>query len=143
MSGLEGIRVTAAIADSEPAQTVGNVLAIVNEIEAMLETLVLSGESASIDLRNLPMAPGDYEILRRILGEGEVSSVVQALGPTRVHETAVSGVWWVSHCNSDEEVVAEFIEVTRVPAILTTHADDVRDGLETLRRRLSEACRPE
>ncbi len=138
MSRLDRIGVKVVSEDAALERTVGNVLAIANEIGTLLTNLANSGQGASIDLRNLPMAPGDYEILRTVLGKGEVSAVVLALGPTRITETAVRGVWWVTHHNSNEEVVAEFIEVALIPEILKTHPDDVRDGLALLRARLAE-----
>ena len=143
MSNLEGIRVAVTGERRTPSQTVGNVVAIVNEIEAMLDDLLAGGPGASIDLRSLPMSPHDYEILRQVLGDGEVSAVVQALGPTHVRETAVSGVWWVSHCNGDDQIVAEFIEIAQAPAILMTHPDDLCDAKNTLRAQLSRVVQTE
>jgi hypothetical protein len=47
-------------------------------------------------------------------------------------------VWWVTHYNDEDEVLAEFIEVAWCPEILLTPEDDVKDGLESLRARLFE-----
>ena len=120
------------VADAEQSCGSGRVLAILSEVESMLTRLADSGTCGSIDLRNLLAGPGDRETLRRILAEGEVSAVVRALGETQVHETAVRGVWWVTHCAEDGKTVAEFIEVTHVPEILKTPPDDIADGLEVL-----------
>ncbi len=112
--------------------------AILREIEQLLEKLLTSGEASSIDLSRLPFGPGDHSLLVDTLGEGEVSAVVNSLGPTQVRETAIPGVWWVTHCNADDEVMGEFIEITRCPEILLTPHDDLRDGIEALQVRLLE-----
>jgi hydrogenase-1 operon protein HyaF len=114
----------------------GNVMAIVSEIEALLGALVVTGCGGSIDLRGMPLSPGEYETLADFLGEGEVSADIDALGPTRVRETGVPGVWWVQHRNSSDQVTAELIEVTYLPEILRTDPADARAGLERLRDKM-------
>ena len=136
MNELKGI----PIATAEAPLVTGNALPILHEIESLLNVLVASGKGASIDLRSLPMLPGDYEQLQRWLGEGEVSASVEAFGPTRVRETAVRGVWWVTHYSADDQVIAEFIEIAQVPEILKTHPADARQSLATLRSRLLQSA---
>ena len=136
MSRLDEIAVT-VISPGQDSPGGGNAVAILHEIETMLAELLADGRGQSIDLRSLPMAPGDREILQDALGKGEVSASVDALGPSLVFETAIPGVWWVTHRNSNKEVMAEFIEVCHCPEILRTHPDDISDGLEKLRTRLT------
>jgi len=124
------------VAGAEPVGNFSRVLAIVNEVESMLAKLADSGICGSIDLRSLPMGPGDRDVLRRIFAEGEVSAVIRALGQTHVYESVVRGVWWVAHRNEDGKVAAEFIEITHLPDILRTPPDDVADGLEMLHAQL-------
>jgi len=136
VKGLDDIGVK-VVTDPDHEGGPGNAPAILREIEQYLERLVATGEAGAIDLRSLPLAPGDHQRLLDALGEGEVSAEVQALGPTRVRETAVRGVWWITHYNDYEQVIAEFIEVTTLPEILETPAEDLRDGLERLRAQLT------
>jgi hydrogenase-1 operon protein HyaF len=133
MSGLSDIRVTI---EPRGDAASGNALPILYEIVTRLEALIEHGATHSIDLKGLPLAPGDYERLRDILGKGEVDATVDALGLTRVRETAIQGVWWITHMNAHEQVMAELIEVTRCPEILRTQPDDVRDAVAVLRERL-------
>lgn len=116
----------------------GNAQAVLREVENLLERLVDAGEESSIDLTSLPLSPEDYDLLEEVLGEGEVSAEVTSIGPTRVHETGIPGVWWITHYNTDDEVMSEFIEVAYCPEILLTPEDDIKDGLEVLRARLLE-----
>jgi hydrogenase-1 operon protein HyaF len=113
--------------------------AVLREIHRMLEILVTNNEVNSIDLSSLPLSPEDRQLLEETLGEGEVTAEVNSLGPTRVLETGIPGVWWVRHYNADGEVMAEFIEVTDCPEILLTPQEDMKDGLEALHALLFEA----
>jgi hydrogenase-1 operon protein HyaF len=114
MNDLKGIPI--AVADDADGLTLsGNADPVLHEIQSLLNDLVTSGKSASIDLRSLPLLPGDYEKLKEVLGQGEVSATIDAMGPTQVRETAVHGVWCVTHYNCDATVIAEFIEVTICP----------------------------
>jgi hydrogenase-1 operon protein HyaF len=113
-----------------------NAQAVLREIQSLLEQLLATGKGASIDLGSLPLTPEDYERLESSLGKGEVSAVIDSLGPSDVVETAIPGVWWVTHCNADEQVMAEFIEVSYCPEILQTAQEDVSDGLQQLQATL-------
>jgi len=138
MNNLKGIPIAIAGVDDGLALS-GYADPILHEIQSLLNDLVTSGKSASIDLRSLPLFPGDYEKLKEVLGQGEVSATLEALGATHVGETAIHGVWWVTHYNSDETIIAEFIEVTYMPEILRTHPADARVGLDLLHSRLTPA----
>ena len=108
--------------------------AILHELAKMLENLVHQGETASIDIRSLPLSPHDHEELRNQLGTGEVRVNIQALGPSLIEETAISGIWWITHFNAHDEKVAELIEVTPLPEIIQPQDTDLLDGLNRLTR---------
>jgi hydrogenase-1 operon protein HyaF len=135
MSHLQDIPVTVLQAGADAAP---NGRALLVELESLLRVLVEEGREGSIDLRSLPLSPGDLAFLERHLGRGEVAAEVSALGPSRVQETAIHGVWWVRHYNDNDEVMAEFLEITHCPDIIRAHPADVRDSLEELRARLVE-----
>ena len=103
-------------------------VAVLNEIESLLQTLLGTGEEGAIDLRSLPLFPGDYDMLKELLGEGEVSASLQAMGPSHIQETRVPGVWWITHCNEEGETISEYIAVTRLPSLLQTTAQDLADA---------------
>lgn len=114
----------------------GNVTPILNEVRHALARLIESGEPTTIDLRAIPLGPGEEERIEERLGVGEVGIHVDALGPSRIRETALSGVWLVVHYNADEEILGKFIEITRMPEIAMSPRDDMRECLETLSRSL-------
>lgn len=132
----------------EPAQTSstarvgglgGGVAAILSELVTLLERLAETDEPAMIDLRSLPMGPQDRLELQRALGDGEVKAAVDAQGLSTIRETGVSGVWWVEHRDNQGELVAEMIEVARVPLILASDSDEIASGARALRERISTA----
>jgi hydrogenase-1 operon protein HyaF len=137
MSGLSDIPVEVIDSCATAAEPSPQLLAILQELETMLKELIDSGEQNSIDIRSLPMMPGDYEQLKMILGEGEVQATVNTLGPSQVMETKIPGIWWISHRNAHDEVLAEFIEVTSLPEILKPQPGDLKEAIEILHRQVT------
>ena len=117
----------------------GNVLPLMHEIRHALHRLTQGGEGAVIDLRSLPLAPGEEKRIEEALGQGEVSIRIEALGPSTIDETAYPGVWLVTHRNTDDEVVARFIEIARIPELVMAQADDMKAGLGELEEKLAAA----
>jgi hypothetical protein len=115
----------------------GGVAAILTELVGLLEQLADSAKSATIDLRSLPMSPRDRIELQRVLGEGEVKATVDAEGLSSIRETRISGLWWVEHRDRQGELIAESIEVTRVPEILASVSDEIAAGARALRAQIT------
>jgi len=124
------------------SDTPSQLIPILNEIQFKLHRLLLEGQCDSIDLRSLPMFPGDYDLLKQHLGQGELRIHLDAMGPSEIYETAISGVWWVTHSNLQQETVADFIEITRLPAILETAPQEVENGLTLLKDKLNKLTLP-
>lgn len=131
MSGIQDIPISVLDLQGSQAQT-GNVLPILNEVRYALALLASQGTPTTIDLSAIPFAPGDREKLDQVLGEGEVSAVVDALGETRIRETAYPGVWLVSHHSPQGDILATQIEVTRMPSLLSTPEQDIPDTVNAL-----------
>ena len=136
MNRLDDIAVTVEYDGKDHVS--GQSLAVLSEIANLLENLARTGESSSIDVRSLPLFPGDYAAIRETLGTGEVSARINALGPTQIQETAIPGVWWVTHFNDNEETLAEFIEITVVPEIIPASRDDLATAREQLQSLIRE-----
>ena len=116
----------------------GNIHPLLHEIRHALRSLLQTGESTTIDLRSLPMAPGKQEELLELLGRGEISATLEALGTSEVIETAYAGVWLIFHYNSNREVMGKFIEINRIPEILESHTEEIEEALTSLQNRLKE-----
>lgn len=116
----------------------GNVIPLLNEIRHALAALLESGKTTIIDLRAMPMAPGEEQQLESVLGTGEVTANIDAMGPSTVVETSLAGVWLVIHRNTDNEILGKFIEITRYPSILESQTEDMRSALQELPDLISE-----
>lgn len=110
----------------------GNVAPLLHEIRHALKRLADGKDGTTIDLRRLPLAPGEEDRIEDLLGTGEVRAEVDALGPTIVQETSFTGVWLVTHQNREGETVARFVEVTRVPEILKSQPEDIQIAVSKL-----------
>ncbi len=117
-----------------------NVKPLLHEIRHALHEFLHSGESTVIDLRSLPLAPGEEEKLLDELGRGEVQARLFALGPSEIIETRFPGVWVVTHRNNNDEVIGKFIEICDMPELLHSQQEDIRRGLEQLQTQLDEAA---
>jgi hydrogenase-1 operon protein HyaF len=117
----------------------GNVEPLLHEIRHALKRVADGHDGTVIDLRSLPLAPGEEERIERLLGSGEVRAELDALGPTVVQETSFPGVWLVTHRNSEREIVARFIEVTRIPEVLKSQQEDIELAVARLETELGSA----
>jgi hydrogenase-1 operon protein HyaF len=115
-----------------------NVQPLLHEIKHALAELIQSGKSHIIDLRSIPLAPGEEEKIIHALGTGEVQAQLNAMGPSEIIETQYAGVWLVTHKNDENEIVSRFIEITRLPDILSSQAEDMNDAYARLSEELSE-----
>jgi hydrogenase-1 operon protein HyaF len=100
----------------------GNVQPILVEVMHALDKLLDGNTPTTIDLAGLPF------------GHGELVAQLDALGNSRIRETAFPGVWWIEHRNVNNEVVGRYLEVTRLPEILCSQDADIGAG----RARLGE-----
>ena len=116
-----------------------NVEPILHEVKHSLERLLKTGESSMIDLRAIPLAPGEDEEIRERLGNGEAVINIDALGPSTLTETAYPCVWWVEHRNNDDVITGLYIEIAHVPAILFPSNEDLQEGIEQLTDHLNES----
>ncbi len=125
MSSLDTIPVSTEVAT-------GNVEPLLHEIRHALRRLATGDDGTTIDLKRLPLAPGEEERIEEALGNGEVRAEVDALGPTIIQETSYPGVWLITHKNADDVVVARFIEVTYIPELLRAQQADIDAGIDRL-----------
>ena len=125
MSSLDTIAVSTEVAT-------GNVEPLLHEIRHALKRLAGGEEGTTIDLKRLPLAPGEEERIEAALGAGEVRAQVDALGPTLIQETSYPGVWLITHKNADDVVIARFIEVTYIPEMLRSQQADIDAGIVRL-----------
>jgi hydrogenase-1 operon protein HyaF len=110
----------------------GNVEPLLHQIRHALKRLADGDDGTVIDLKRLPLAPGEQERIAETLGTGEVRAEVDALGPTIIQETSYPGVWLITHMNTDGAEVARFVEVTYIPELLRSQQADIDAGIDRL-----------
>jgi len=102
-----------------------NVKPLLHEVKHALDNLIETGHTTIIDLRSIPLAPGEEDKILNTLGQGEVKAQLNALGLSEVIETQYAGVWIVTHYNDEQEIISRFIEVTTMPEILCSQTEDI------------------
>lgn len=105
-----------------------NVEPLLHEIRHALQELAETGKTGIIDLRSIPLAPGEEDKIVATLGQGEVQARIDALGPSEISETRYAGVWLVTHYNDEQEIIGRFIEITAMPEILRSQAADIHQA---------------
>ena len=121
------------------ATRTGNVEPLLHQIRHALADLLNNEQESCIDLRSLPLTPGEERELLEILGQGEVSASLDTLGHSLIRETRFPGVWLCIHKNQAGEVMGKFIEISRIPYIVTAQPEDMCEGLLRLNQELGEA----
>jgi len=111
---------------------------VLSEIGALLGRLAERGETASIDLRSLPLTGADRAQLEELLGHGEVSASLDLMGRSEIRETGLAGVWWIRHMGAGDVVSSEEIAITAVPDILQSHPADIEASAQRLQQTLQE-----
>ena len=115
----------------------GNVEPLLHEVRHALRRWLDDAEVTVIDLRSIPMGPGEEDRIVNELGRGEVQARMSALGPSEIIETRFPGVWLVTHWNNSDEVIGKFIEICDMPRLLMAQEEDIREGLELLDAQLA------
>ena len=115
-----------------------NVKPLLHEIKHALENLIKNGETSIIDLRSIPLAPGEEDKILNTLGKGEVQAQLDSLGLSEINETQYAGVWVVTHYNDEDSIISRFIEITSMPEILSSQTEDIRAAYSSLTLDLDE-----
>ena len=142
MNELSDIAITIINSDFQDQQDspeiTENVRALLSEISTMLSTLINDDKTDIIDLHSLPLLAGEHDAIKTILGQGEIQASLDSLGSSTIYETALSGVWWISHNNENGDCIAETIEVTTIPKILESQPADIEIASLALKEQLED-----
>ena len=110
----------------------GNIPLLLHELRHALEALLADGKTHVVDLRAIPLAPGEEDRLLQALGEGELVAEFDAQGRSEIRECRYPGIWRVTHWNTAGELSGRYLEVTFAPSLLASQPKDVRAGLDQL-----------
>ena len=112
------------------------VLALLHELRHALHCLLADGQETAIELERLPLPPAELNRLLDLLGTGEVTVHLTALGTSLIRETRFPGIWLTEHLADDGQPASRLLEVTTLPALLKSPLEDIQRGLEALSARL-------
>ena len=117
----------------------GNIDLLLYEVRHALAEWLDSGTEHTIDLRGIPLGPGEEDRLIAQLGRGEVQAQVTGLGRSELIETRFHGVWLVTHFDEDDQVIGRQIEVAGCPWLLKSQPADAEQALRELEQNLPPA----
>jgi len=112
-------------ADNLP-EGVGNAAPILTELADKLADD--SDEPHVVNLTLLPCTDEDIAFLMSTLGGGPTVILSRGYGNCRITSTAVRNIWWVQYFNSQETLILNSIEVSRVPAVACAAGEDIADS---------------
>ena len=95
-------------------------MSILADIQLMLGQINENGQSSIMTLTDLPEA--DLNLLNQILGEGDVSVLIDGDKPVRIQETVMAGIWRLRTFDEQGNVTAEAIEVAEIPECVKDQA---------------------
>jgi hydrogenase-1 operon protein HyaF len=127
-----GVGSDAMRALTKPETPSGNIKLLLHEIRHAVWRLLNEGTCSCIDLKGIPLVPGEEEGILQALGQGEARAQLRLFGASELIETSFPGVWVVTHYDARGDIQARFVEVTRVPPILCSQTADIADGLMRL-----------
>lgn len=90
-------------------------------VRAALRTRRVGDPVAAFPLDDMPAA--QRKALDGLLGEGEVSAVIQGLGTWQAQETVLTGLWRVRGTDEDGRLVSDALEVGEVPQAVRLAAE--------------------
>jgi hydrogenase-1 operon protein HyaF len=102
----------------------------VHGLDAALALLHQLGEQLSADAADAPqpaivlndLDPRNRALVDQVLGEGEVSIVIEGAEHTRIQESVLAGVWRIQQSDNDGLLLDDRIEVGPIPQRVVQHA---------------------
>lgn len=118
--------------ESDLPDTVYNAAPLLTEINDKLPEFQLNPDPHIINLSLLPHTEEDLAFLAASLGEGSVVILSRGYGNCRISSTSTRNVWWVVYFNSQDTVILNTIEVSKIPNVACAAKEDIEDSTERL-----------
>ncbi len=90
-----------------------------------------------INLSLLPHNEKDIQFLSDTLGIGPNIILSRGYGNCRISSTATRNIWWVQYFNSQDSLILNTLEISRVPAVGCAAQEDIEDSAKRLDEILS------
>lgn len=132
----DGVFADAATAVSFDADNlplgVGNAPALLMEIADKVPEYLPDTDPYVINLSLLPNTDEDLDLLAQTLGSGPAVILSRGYGNCRITSTTTRNVWWVQYFNSQDTLILNTIEISRVPEVACAAQEDIDDSAERL-----------
>ena len=79
----------------------------------------------------------DLAFLSDSLGIGPIVILSRGYGNCRISSTGTRNVWWVQYYNSQETLILNTLEISKVPEVACASQEDIEDSAERLDEILS------
>ena len=101
------------LAEDTSLRAFGDAYRVLNELAQHLREYRVGTPARQLDVTSLS-AP-DREMVDQILGEGEVSVLIDGPAPCRIQESILTGVWRLQELDDDGTLIRDIIEVGQIP----------------------------
>lgn len=123
--------------DLDIPENVYNAPPLLVEISDKLPTYQPGAAPHIINLSLLPHTEEDIMFLSDNLGIGPVVILSRGYGNCRISSTGTKNVWWVQYYNSQDTLILNTIEISKVPEVACASKEDIEDSAERLTEILS------
>ena len=113
-------------------EDVYNAAPLLAEISDKLPEFRDSGAVHVINLSLLPHTEEDIKYLSDSLGIGPVVILSRGYGNCRISSTKTKNVWWVQYFNSQDTLILNTLEISRVPEVACASQEDIEDSADRL-----------
>lgn len=111
---------------------VGNAAPILVELGDKQSAFADGAEPHVVNLTLLPCTDEDLDFLAMTLGSGPAVILSRGYGNCRITSTGTRNTWWVQYFNSQDTLILNSIEVSRVPDVACAAPEDLADSAERL-----------
>lgn len=118
----------AAGADALKAPGVANAPSILVELQDKSASFDSKAPMHVVNLTLLPHTDVDLVALDEALGEGAVTILSRGYGNCRITATALPHVWRVQFFNSQDQLILDTFEVTKMPEVACAAPEDLADS---------------
>ena len=125
------------VSQLEIPETVYNAPPLLTEISDKLNEYKPGNTAHIINLSLLPHTEDDIAFLSDVLGIGPVIILSRGYGNCRISSTKTRNVWWVQYFNSQDTLILNTIEISKVPEVAIASQEDLDDSAERLEEILS------
>jgi len=118
-------------------ESVYNAAPLLTEISDKLPEYKAGIEPHVINLSLLPHTEEDILFLSDSLGIGPIIILSRGYGNCRISSTKTRNVWWVQYFNSQETLILNTLEISKVPDVACASKEDIEDSASRLDEILS------